>query len=143
MTIIHDYSPKTRTIILNSSRSYSRSYSRRERNYVRCYVREIHDTLGRVKSVVLAGILAGCLVAFWLIIFSSNISLDYQISTLKKQIQGKEESIAELQEEVSALASDEKILEWAQENGFVKVSNLTYLNLSKGNLAQVENSNLK
>ncbi|NMB92288.1 MAG: hypothetical protein GYA31_01530 [Parcubacteria group bacterium] len=139
MTIIHEYSSQTRTIILNSSRIYPRHYH----NSLRYYVHEFTDYFGHAKTIFLSGALIVLFIAAWLIIFSSNISLDYQISSLKKEIKDKEDKISILQEEAIAAMSDQKILEWAQANGFTKVGNISYLDLSAANLARVDNFNLK
>ena len=139
MTIIHGYSSKTRSIVLNSSRVYPRHYH----NNVKYYVNEFTDYFGHAKTIFLIGALIILAISSWLILFSSNISLDYQISSLKKQIQVKEDKISLLQEEASAAISDAKVLKWAQDNGFVKITSISYLNLSQGNLAQADNLNLK
>jgi len=136
MTIIHDYSKKTRTIVLQSSRIYPRHH----RLTIRYYINEIANQFGHAKTVVLGGALIVFVIFAWLAIFSTNISLDYQISSLKKEIQNKEDSISLLHENVSLAISDDKIEEWAKENGFTDVKAMNYLNLSEDNLAQA-NSN--
>jgi len=139
MTIIHEYSSKTRTIVLNSSRVYPRRYH----NSMRYYLNEFTDYFGHAKTIFLSGALIVLFIALWLVLFNANIALDYQISTLKKEIQKKEDRISVLQEDVATSISDQKILEWAQANGFTKVTNISYLNLSAGNLAQADHLNLK
>jgi len=133
MTIIHDYSKKTRTIVLQSSRIYPRHH----RLTIKYYINEMANQLGHAKTIVLGGALMVFVIFAWLAIFSTNISLDYQISSLKKEIQNKEDSISLLHEKVSSVISDDKIEEWAKENGFTNVKAMNYLNLSEGNLAQV------
>jgi len=138
MTIIHDYSKKTRTIVLQSSRVYPRHY----RLTIKYYFNEIANQFGRAKTIFLGGTLIVLVILTWLVIFSTNISLDYQISSLKKGIQKKEDSISLLHEKVSSIISDDKIEEWAKENGFTNVRAMNYLNLSESNLAQVNNKQL-
>jgi len=133
MTIIHDYSNKTRTIVLQSSRIYPRHH----RLTIKYYINEMANQLGHAKTIVAAGALIVFVIFSWLAIFSTNISLDYQISSFKKEIQKKEDSISLLHEKVSSVISDNKIEEWAKENGFTNVKAMNYLNLSEGNLAQV------
>ena len=132
MTIIHDYSKKTRTIVLQSSRIYPRHHHLT----IKYYFNEIANQFGRAKTIVLGGALIIFVIFAWLTIFSANISLDYQISTLKKEIQKKEDSVSLLHEKVSSFISDDKIEEWAKANGFTNVKTMNYLNLSEGNLAQ-------
>ncbi len=132
MTIIHDYSKKTRTIVLQSSRIYPRHHHLT----IKYYFNELIDQFGHAKTIVLAGALIVFVIFVWLAIFSANISLDYQISTLKKEIQKKEDSVSLLHEKVSSFISDNKIEEWAKANGFTNVKTMNYLNLSEGNLAQ-------
>jgi cell division protein FtsL len=75
-------------------------------------------------------------IVFWLILYGQNISLDYQIYKLKNSITQSEEKLADLQEELASAESLEKIIKWAEENNFVKVNNVSYLNLKEENLAQ-------
>lgn len=136
MTIIHDYSNKSRTIVLQSSRIYPRHHHLT----IRYYLNEFTNQFGRAKTIFLSGALIVFVIFSWLAIFSTNISLDYQISSLKKEIQKQEDSISLLHEKVSSVISDDKIEEWAKENGFTNVKAMNYLNLNEGNLAQA-NSN--
>lgn len=136
MTIIHGYSKRTRTVVLQSSRIYPRH----QHLTIRYYVNEITNQFGHAKAIVLGGALIVFVIFAWLAIFSTNISLDYQISSFKKEIQKKEDSISLLHEKVASIISDNKIKEWAKENGFTDVNTMNYLNLSEGNLAQA-NSN--
>jgi cell division protein FtsL len=110
---------------------------------MRYYLNEFTDYFGHAKTIFLSGALIVLFIALWLVLFNANIALDYQISALKKEIQEKEDKISVLQEEVATSISDQKILEWAQANDFTKVTNISYLNLSAGNLAQADHLNLK
>jgi cell division protein FtsL len=110
---------------------------------IRYYINEIANQFGHAKTIVLGGVLIVFVIFAWLAIFSTNISLDYQISSFKKEIQKKEDSISLLHEKVFSVISDNKIEEWAKENGFTNVKAMNYLNLSEGNLAQVNSINFK
>lgn len=137
MTIINDYSKKTR-IVLQSSRIYPRHH----RLTIKHYFNELANQFGHAKTIFLGGALIVFVIFSWLVIFSTNISLDYQISSLKKEIQKKEDSINLLHEKVFSVISDDKIEEWAKENGFTNVKSMNYLNLGEGNLAQVSSKQL-
>ncbi len=136
MTIIHDYSKQTRSIILQSSRVYPRGY----RTSPRHYFNNLNYYFGQAKTLVLGGIFLSFLFLSWLILFGNNISLDYQISALKKSIQKQNDNINLLHEQLMSDIDNKKILDWAKANGFTDLKTITYLNLKTENLAQAPSS---
>lgn len=70
---------------------------------------------------------------FWLFLFSRNISLDYQIYKLKKEINNLEKQIGLIQEKNFNSFSDD-FKNWLKENNFEEVKNISYLDLSSESL---------
>jgi len=134
MTIIYDYQnfkKVRRPIILYSNHKYPH-----KKRYFPFLTFEVKEYFGHIKLFVflLSPIIMA--IVFWLILYGQNISLDYQIYKLKNSITQSEEKLADLQEELAGAESMEKIIKWAEENNFVKVNNVSYLNLKEENLAQ-------
>ncbi|MGC8880899.1 MAG: hypothetical protein ACP5OX_01335 [Minisyncoccia bacterium] len=134
MTIIYDYQNSTkirRPIIYYSGRRYCFKKKKAIPNILL-----LKEYFGHIKLFVF--LLGPVLVAlvFWLILYGQNISLDYQIYKLKGLVKESEEKLAELQEELADAETISKINQWAKENHFVKVKNVSYLNLQEENLAQ-------
>lgn len=134
MTIIYDYQncKKVRKpIIYTSSGCY---YLKRKRSFINKI--DLREYFGHIKVfVLLLGPLLISLV-YWIILYGQNISLDFQIYKLKTSLKEKEDKLAALQEEVANQETISKITQWAEQNGFVKVKNISYLNLEEENLAQ-------
>lgn len=156
MTIIHYHSNRSQDLWAGARRknplmgnrqalivlqSSSRRYRPTMRSCFKSYFNRMADQWGHAKTVFLSGILIALVVCSWLVIFSANITLDYQISTLKKETRAKEDSINLLHEEVASIIADNKIQEWAQANGFVEVKIMHYVDLNEGNLVQANNDN--
>jgi len=141
MTIIHSYrNNRRRPIIFHSSKNYPRKNRWFWRNYFD-YFQEMalkNGYLGYIKVFALNFTLIGVIIFSWLIIFGANISFDYQIYSLKKEINKIEEKISVLQEKTLKVSSREALEKWAEENGFVEVKNISYINLSEGSLAQLK-----
>lgn len=134
MTIIYDYQNSTKirgSIIYYSENRY---FLKKRRNFLSKI--DLKEYLGHIKIFVfLFGPLLIGLV-FWIILYGQNISLDYQIYKLKNEIKESEEKLADLQEKLADAETVSKINKWAEENGFVKIKNISYLNLQEENLAQ-------
>lgn len=134
MTIIYDYQNSTkirRPIIYYSSLPYC---FRKKKQL--SHVLRLKEYFGHIKLFVfLLGPVLMALV-FWLILYGQNISLDYQIYKLKGSVKELDEKLAELQEELADAETISKINQWAEENHFVKVKNVSYLNLQEENIAQ-------
>lgn len=76
--------------------------------------------------------IGGC----WLALYGKNISLNYKIYNLKNEISQNKEDLNLLTEESTFITSSQEIEKWAQDNGFVEVEHISYLNLTNDNLAQ-------
>ncbi|MGC8651308.1 MAG: hypothetical protein ACP5RX_01680 [Minisyncoccia bacterium] len=132
MTIIHDYSKQARSIVLQSSQVYPRGY----RNSPQYYLNNLNYYFGHAKTLILGLLFISSIFIGWFILFGENISLDYQISTLKQNIQKQNDVINSLNEEIASKIDNNKVLEWAKANGFTDLKSISYLNLKAENLAQ-------
>ncbi|MDD5760841.1 MAG: hypothetical protein PHF45_02230 [Candidatus Pacebacteria bacterium] len=136
MTIIYNQikDNQRQAIVLRSTNNKKLS-SRNKRKW-RYFVSGAGEYLGHIKLtfLFLAPVLA--IGGFWLLIFGQTISADYKIYNLKQELSQIEEEINNLNEEVAAATSIEKVEKWAEENNFVKVKNFSYFDLSNKNLAQ-------
>ena len=134
MTTIYNYNKnnKKRSIVLSSGKRYN---SRKGRK-LQYFVNEAGEYLGHIKLVILLLIpflmIGGC----WLALYGKNISLNYKIYNLKHEISRTKEDLNLLTEESTFITSSQEIEKWAQDNGFVEVEHISYLNLTNDNLAQ-------
>jgi len=134
MTTIYNYNKnnKKRSIVL----SFGKKYNSRKGRKLKNFVNEAGEYLGHIKLVILLLIpflmIGGC----WLALYGKNISLNYKIYNLKNEISQNKEDINLLTEESTFITSSQEIEKWAQDNGFVEVEHISYLNLTNDNLAQ-------
>ncbi|HPC30993.1 MAG TPA: hypothetical protein PK119_00810 [Candidatus Paceibacterota bacterium] len=134
MTIIYDYSNSKkirRPIVLVSSRKYPS-----KKFHFFSPILDIKKHFGHIKLAVFLFAPLITFLIFWLILYGQNISLDYQIYKLRNEISQTEEKLATLQEELADAQSTVEINKWAEENHFVPVKNISYLNLKEDNLAK-------
>lgn len=103
---------------------------------INSYLKNFHYYEGRAKTVFLAGIFLFSYFLVWLILFGTNISLDYQIAILKQNIKKETDKINSLNEQLANHIDNNALLEWAQQNDFTELKSLSYLNLQAENLAQ-------
>jgi len=133
MTIIYNSSKNRRkqAIILNSSKKL-----RNNKRKWRYLINGAGEYLGHIKLTFL--FLAPILIisGFWLVLFGQNISADYKIYNLKQELSQTEDRINYLNEQATIITSREKVTKWAEQNNFVKVKTISYLDLSNKNLAQ-------
>jgi len=133
MTIIYNSSKNRRkqAIILNSSKKL-----RNNKRKWRYLINGAGEYLGHIKLTFL--FLAPILIisGFWLVLFGQNISADYKIYNLKQELSQTEDRINYLNEQTTIITSREKVTKWAEQNNFVKVKTISYLDLSNKNLAQ-------
>jgi len=134
MTTIYNYNKNNRkhAIVLGASRKYSHSKKRK----LQSFMNEAGECLGHIKLVILLLIPSLIIGGYWLMLFGKNISLNYMIPSLKNEISQKQEELDYLTEKSAFIISSQKIEEWAEDNDFVKVENISYLNLVNDNLAQ-------
>lgn len=134
MTTIYNYNKNNRkhAIVLCASRKYSHGKKRK----LQCFMSEAGECLGHIKLVILLLIPSLIIGGYWLMLFGKNISLNYMIPSLKNEISQKQEELDYLTEKSAFIISSQKIEEWAKDNDFVKVKNISYLNLVNDNLAQ-------
>jgi len=134
MTTIYNYNKnnKKRSIVL----SFGKKYNSRKGRKLKNFVNEAGEYLGHIKLVILLLIpflmIGGC----WLALYGKNISLNYKIYNLKNEISKTKEDLNLLTEESIFVTSSQEIEKWAQDNGFVEVGHISYLNLTNDNLAQ-------
>lgn len=92
--------------------------------------------LGTIRTVLALSIPFALLFGGWLYLFANTLSLDYHIQNLNQKISVLEEKKLDLQEQLSSFYSLEKIEKWAQENGFIEINKIGYLDLSNINIAR-------
>ncbi len=102
----------------------------------------LENQWGRVKALIFPVGLLIALSCYWLMIFGSNISVDYKIYQLKTEINKSEQNNNLLREEASGIISNKEIEEWAYANNLVKADKIDYLSLENSNLAQAIQRNL-
>lgn len=137
MTIIYEYqnSRKRRKPIIyySSGKSYiiknNKSFAFKNRL-------NLNNYFGYIKPLAFLFGPFVLIFVFWILLYGQNINLDFQIYKLKERIKATEEKLADLQAEVADNDTILKITQWSKENGFVKVNNVSYLNLKEDNLAQ-------
>ena len=134
MTTIYNYNKNNRkhSIVLSSAKKYSP----RKKRKLQCFMSEAGECLGHIKLVILLVIPSLIIGGYWLMLFGKNTSLNYMIPKLKNEISQKQEELDHLTEKSAFIISSQKIEEWAENNDFVKVKNISYLNLVNDNLAQ-------
>jgi len=123
---------KKRSIVLSSGKRYN---SRRRGN-LRYIINETGEYLGHIKLIILLLIPFLMIGSCWLILFGKNISLNYKIYNLKHEISQTKEDLNLLTEESTFITSSQEMEKWAQDNDFVEVEHISYLNLINHNLAQ-------
>ena len=134
MTTIYNYNKNNKkcSIVL----SFGKKYNSRKGRKLKNFVNEAGEYLGHIKLVILLLIpflmIGGC----WLALYGKNISLNYKIYNLKNEISKTKEDLNLLTEESIFVTSSQEIEKWAQDNGFVEVGHISYLNLTNDNLAQ-------
>ena len=134
MTTIYNYNKnnKKSSIVFSSGKKYNS----RKRENLRHIINETGEYLGHIKLFILLLIpflmIGGC----WLILFGKNISLNYRIYNLKHEISQTKEDLNLLTEKSTFMTSSQEIEKWAQDNDFVEVEHISYLNLINDNLAQ-------
>lgn len=133
MTIIYNYNKKnkSRYVILNSTK---RRFSWKRK--MRYFFSGAGKQLGHISIIVFALMPFFTLGICWIILFGQNISLDYKIYNLKQELSKIEDEINELQEKSMEIISFETTEKWAESNGFIKVKNISYLDLTNESLAQ-------
>ncbi len=136
MTIISNYN-YTYSNSNRRSGSFSRNY--RKRHSLRRH--KVGNYLGRVKIFIIPLSFIIVLGSYWLMIFGSNITLDYKICQLKKDIAALDKNTNILRGEALEMMSDEKLIAWAQTHHFVPIEKLGYLNIEPDNLAQANQIN--
>jgi hypothetical protein len=134
MTTIYNCNKNNRkhAIVLRSARKYS---SRKKRK-LQCFINEAGEYIGHIKLVILLLIPFLMIGSCWLVLFGKNISLNYMIHNLKNEISQNQEELDYLTERSAFITSSQEIEEWARDNDFIKVENISYLNLMNDNLAQ-------
>jgi len=134
MTTIYNYNRNNRKHAIASGAS--RKYSHSKKRKLRCLMSEAGECLGHIKLVILLLVPSLIIGGYWLMLFGKNISLNYKIPSLKNEISQKQEELDYLTEKSAFIISSQKIEDWAKDNDFVKVENISYLNLTNDNLAQ-------
>jgi len=134
MTTIYNYNKKNKKPL--PVLSFSRRYSSRRGRKLQYFVNEAGEYLGHIKLVILLLIPFLIIGGYWLILFGKNISLNYKIHNLKNEISQIEKDIDLLIEKSTFIISSQEIEKWAQDNGFVEIEHISYLNLTNDNLAQ-------
>ena len=114
-------------------------FSRRNYRPFVPFLYSVENQLGAIKVYILVLLPIVCLTGLWIYIFANNLSLDYKLHTLKQKVSTLEEQYASLQEELSQINSLGSIQRWAEENDFVEITKVGYLDLSNTNVAQVIN----
>lgn len=134
MTTIYNYNKNNRkhAVVLCTSRKCSH----RKKRKLQYFMSDAGECLGHIKLVILLLIPSLIIGGYWLMLFGKNISLNYMIPSLKNEISQKQEELDYLTEKSAFIISSPKIEEWAENNDFVKVENISYLNLVNDNLAQ-------
>jgi len=134
MTTIYNYNKKNKKPL--AVLSFGRRYSSRRGRKLQYFVNEAGEYLGHIKLVILLLIPFLIIGGYWLILFGKNISLNYKIHNLKNEISQAEKDIDLLTEKSTFIISSQEIEKWAQDNDFVEVEHISYLNLTNDNLAQ-------
>jgi len=134
MTTIYNYNKNNRkhSIVLSSAKKYS---SRKKRK-LQFFMNEAGEYIGHIKLIILLLIPFLMIGSCWLMLFGKNISLNYMINNLKNEISQNQEELDYLTEKSAFITSSQEIEEWAENNGFIKVGRISYLNLINDNLAQ-------
>lgn len=134
MTTIYNYNKNNRkhSIVLGSDRKHSF----RKKRKLQCFINEAGEYIGHIKLIILLLIPFLMIGSCWLMLFGKNISLNYMIHNLKDEISQNQEELDYLTEESAFITSSQEIEEWAKDNDFIKVDNISYLNLMNDNLAQ-------
>ncbi len=134
MTTIYNHNKNNRkhVIVLGSVRKYN---SRKKRK-LQCFINEAGEYIGHIKLVILLLIPFLMIGSCWLILFGKNISLNYMIHNFKNEISQNQEKFDYLTEKSAFITSSQEIEEWAKENDFIKVEDISYLNLMNDNLVQ-------
>lgn len=130
MTTVYQYSNSRKSKGLFSHRG-----SRQKRKW-QCWMNEAGECLGHIKLAIFLMAPAVVMLVSCLALFGRNISMNYKIYNLKNEISAAQEELDVLTEASASLASSQKIEEWAEENGFVKINCISYVDLSNENLAQ-------
>lgn len=138
MTIIYNYNNHHYSGFKLSSSSWSQ---RRRTRAWKHNLLGIENHWGLVKIFIIPLSLVVVLGGYWLMLFGSNIALNYKIYQTKANIAVLEKKVNLLQEKASEMISDQELINWAQNNDFTKVKNISYLNLENSNLAQVTQDN--
>lgn len=135
MTIIHTYSSNNNMIHV---------FSVMRKKHSRYIFRAPYLLLnGVAKTTILISIFIAAFVGLWLFVFCSKLSLDYKISLLKNNIKQEEEKINYLHESLAQNISDDKIMAWAKNNGFVPITAIKYVKIDTPNLAQANIQSIK
>ena len=134
MTTIYNYNKNNRkhSIVLSSAKRYS---SRKKRK-LQFFMNEAGEYIGHIKLIILLLIPFLMIGSCWLMLFGKNISLNYMINNLKNEISQNQEELDYLTEKSAFITSSQEIEEWAENNGFIKVGRISYLNLINDNLVQ-------
>ena len=134
MTTIYNQNKNNRkhVIVLGSVRKYN---SRKKRK-LQCFINEAGEYIGHIKLVILLLIPFLMIGSCWLILFGKNISLNYMIHNFKNEISQNQEKFDYLTEKSAFITSSQEIEEWAKDNDFIKVEDISYLNLMNDNLVQ-------
>jgi hypothetical protein len=134
MTTIYKYNKNNRkhSVILGFTRNNS---SIKKRKF-KCFLNNAGESLGYIKLAIFLFIPFLVIGGYWLMLFGKNISLNYVIYNLKNEISQNQEELDILTEKSSFITSSQKIEEWAEENDFIKVGRISYLDLKNDNLAQ-------
>ena len=85
--------------------------------------------------------LAGVSIGYWLFLFSNNIVLNYKINSARAAVVRTKQEISSLQESASELVNNGELKTWAENNNFVPVGELGYLNISGNDLAKLTQYN--
>jgi len=132
MSIIYNYNNHFSSHLKLGSSYWSRRRRRASGKYT---FRELKNYLGQVKIFIIPLSLVAILAGYWLMLFGSNISLNYQIYQAKTNIAALEKEANLLRERAAEETSDQELAAWAQANGFTRVEKISYLPLENDRLA--------
>jgi hypothetical protein len=130
MTIIYYYQKNRQKITFNPKKNHFRvSFKKRISSFKKL------PQFGFIKTSCF--LIAPFVFVFlcWLFVFSQNISLNYQIYRLKRDIDNLNKEIGLIRDKNLEKMSSADFEKWLSENKFIQVKKISYLDLSLDNVA--------
>ncbi|MGE4554907.1 MAG: hypothetical protein AB7D02_02170 [Candidatus Paceibacterota bacterium] len=127
MTIIYYHQKRKRKFYLKKE-NFQKSFFKKTIFFLKSFSRV--PTFGFIKTTCFFVFPAVFIFLIWLILFSQNISLNYQIYKLKKEIKNLDRELSFIKEKNSDSFSQEELEKWLSLNKFTEVNQISYLEIS-------------